>query len=335
MLFITNVSYERLADVCGEQHRQIGSDNVSSFIDRGIVFEKSSDHNFIYVLNDSKDFLVTDYKVLQSQDAERFVSCMKILYNGKTALYYDTNGRRTFEDYLPALDSNGFINIVSNLFRTIIDVQNNGFLSCQNIDIAFDKIFVSGNNLTVGLVYVPVQKKTFADAVSFESELRAKLIAAIQHYPRIQSPITANLEKNLADGSMSLSVLSGYIRSGRTIQSTENASAQTQQTVSQTKQVLKLTAMNAPVHLELLVDKDEYIIGAKPGAVHGLISFNHAISRIHCKITRTNFGFKVEDMGSANGTYVNRQKLAAHRPIAINDGDILRLANSDFSVTIQ
>lgn len=335
MLFITNVSYERLADVCGEQHRQIGSDNVSSFIDRGIVFEKSSDHNFIYVLNDSKDFLVTDYKVLQSQDAERFVSCMKILYNGKTALYYDTNGRRTFEDYLPALDSNGFINIVSNLFRTIIDVQNNGFLSCQNIDIAFDKIFVSGNNLTVGLVYVPVQKKTFADAVSFESELRAKLIAAIQHYPRIQSPITANLEKNLADGSMSLSVLSGYIRSGRTIQSTENASAQTQQTISQTKQVLKLTAMNAPVHLELLVDKDEYIIGAKPGAVHGLIFFNHAISRIHCKITRTNFGFKVEDMGSANGTYVNRQKLAAHRPIAINDGDILRLANSDFSVTIQ
>ena len=134
---------------------------------------------------------------------------------------------------------------------------------------------------------------------------------------------------------MSLSVLSGYIRSGRTIQSTENASAQTQQTISQTKQVLKLTAMNAPVHLELLVDKDEYIIGAKPGAVHGLISFNHAISRIHCKITRTNFGFKVEDMGSANGTYVNRQKLAAHRPIAINDGDILRLANSDFSVTIQ
>lgn len=268
MLFITNVSYERIADVCDEQHRQIGSDNVSSFIDRGIVFEKNSDHNFIYVLNDSKDFLVTDYKVLQSQDAERFVSCMKIQYNGKTALYYDTNGRRTFVDYLPALDSNGFINIVSNLFRTIIDVQNNGFLSCQNIDIAFDKIFVSGNNLTVGLVYVPVQKKTFADAVSFESELRAKLIAAIQHYPRIQSPITANLEKNPADGSMSLAVLSGYIRSGRTVQSAEKVSAQGQQAASQTKQVLKLTAMNAPVHLELFVDKDEYIIGTKPGAVH-------------------------------------------------------------------
>lgn len=308
---------------------------MSSFIDRGIVFEKSSDSNFIYVLNDSKDFLVTDYKVLQSQDSERFVSCMKIQYNGKTALYYDTSGRRTFKDYLPALDSNSFINVVSNLFRTVIDVQNNGFLSCQNIDIAFDKIFVSGSNLTVALVYVPVQKKTFIDAVSFESELRAKLISAIQRYPMIQSPVTANLEKNLADGSMPLSVLSGYIRSSRAVQNTERQETSAPSSTSQPKRKLMLTAMNAPVQLSLVVDSDEYIIGSKPGAVHGLISFNHAVSRIHCKITRTNFGFKVEDMGSANGTYVNRQKLAAHRPIAINHGDILRLANSDFSVTLQ
>lgn len=308
---------------------------MSSFIDRGIVFEKSSDSNFIYILNDSKDFLVTDYKVLQSQDAERFISCMRIQYNGKTALYYDTSGRRTLEDYLPALDSNSFINVVSSLFRTVIDVQNNGFLSCQNIDISFDKIFVSGSNLTAALVYVPVQKKTFIDAVSFESELRAKLIAAIQRYPRIQSPITANLEKNLADGSMPLSVVSGYIRSGRAVQNVEKIETSTPPPALQQKRKLMLTAINAPVQLALIVDKDEYIIGSKPGAVHGLISFNHAISRIHCKITRTNFGFKVEDMGSANGTYVNRQKLAAHRPIAINYGDVLRLANSDFSVTLQ
>ena len=244
---------------------------MSSFIDRGIVFEKSSDSNFIYILNDSKDFLVTDYKVLQSQDSERFVSCMKIQYNGKTALYYDTSGRRTFEDYLPALDSNSFINVVSNLFRTVIDVQNNGFLSCQNIDIAFNKIFVSGSNLTVALVYVPVQKKTFIDAVSFESELRAKLISAIQRYPMIQSPVTANLEKNLADGSMPLSVLSGYIRSSRAVQNTETQETSAPNSTSQPKRKLMLTAMNAPVQLSLVVDRDEYIIGSKPGAVHGLI----------------------------------------------------------------
>lgn len=324
-----------ITGIFNEQQNKIGSDEVSSFIDRGIVFEKSSDSNFIYILNDSKDFLVTDYKVLQSQDSERFVSCMKIQYNGKTSLYYDTSGRRTFEDYLPALDSNSFINVVSNLFRTVIDVQNNGFLSCQNIDIDFDKIFVSGSNLTVALVYVPVQKKTFIDAVSFESELRAKLISAIKHYPMIQSPVTANLEKNLADGSMPLSVLSGYIRGGRAVQNTEKQENNAPTSSSLSKRRLTLTAMKAPVQLSLVVDKDEYIIGSKPGAVHGLISFNHAVSRIHCKITRTNFGFKVEDMGSANGTYVNRQKLAAHRPMALNNGDVLRLANSDFSVTLQ
>ena len=90
----------------------MGSDNMSLFIDKGVIIEKKFGNGLIYILNESKDFLVTDYKVLQSQDANHFIRCMKIKYNGKMALYYDTNGIRTLEDYLPSLDANGFMNVV-------------------------------------------------------------------------------------------------------------------------------------------------------------------------------------------------------------------------------
>jgi len=37
---------------------------------------------------------------------------------------------------------------------------------------------------------------------------------------------------------------------------------------------------------------------------------------------------------SANGTYVNKIRLQPNKPCAINNGDIIRLANSDFQVVI-
>ena len=38
-------------------------------------------------------------------------------------------------------------------------------------------------------------------------------------------------------------------------------------------------------------------------------------------------------MGSANGTYVNQQRLEKQQTVEINSGDYLKLANSDFIIS--
>lgn len=301
---------------------------MNPLIECGVITEKQSGVNFMYVLNDNKDFLITEYKVLQNQSDSNFIPCMKILYNGKTALYYKTDICRTLQEILPNLDSNSFMNVVANLLRTIIEVKNNGFLSCQNIDLSFDKIFVNGSNLNVNLVYVPIQRHAYADYIAFETKLRTKLIETIRQNPSLQSPSTASLERNLSDSTMSITTLAGYVRGGEPTQGRPVSS-------SASVQQMKLIALRAPVRFELVVDQNEYIIGKKAGAVNGVISFNSAISRVHCKIIQNEFGYKIEDLGSANGTYVNRQKLIAHKAVPIKNGDIVRLANSDFQVLIQ
>ena len=307
---------------------------MNTLIESGILLEKRFNENFLYILNDSNDFFATGYRMMQNQNNMSFVRCMKLLYNGKLALYYDTRACRPFENLLPILNSSSFLNLVSNLLRSVLEVKNNGLLSCQNIDLAFEKFYVNGRNLTVCLIYTPWQKHLFADYAGFDMQLRTSLTEAIHRYPALQSPATASLERNLSDPSLSLSSLSGYVRgSGGTPPVSESNIPSRR--VENPIQQLRLIALRTPTQFELVVDRDEYIIGRKADAVHGVIPFNGAIGRVHCKITRSGFGYRIEDLGSANGTYVNRQRLLPHKPVAIKNGDLIRLANSDFQVLIQ
>jgi pSer/pThr/pTyr-binding forkhead associated (FHA) protein len=48
------------------------------------------------------------------------------------------------------------------------------------------------------------------------------------------------------------------------------------------------------------------------------------VSRRHAQIARTETGYTLEDLGSANGTWLNRRKLAPHEPVPLVDGDEIR-----------
>jgi pSer/pThr/pTyr-binding forkhead associated (FHA) protein len=49
------------------------------------------------------------------------------------------------------------------------------------------------------------------------------------------------------------------------------------------------------------------------------------VSRLHCKIHQRGSSYWVEDIGSANGTFLNGQRLTPYLPHAIEDGDNLQL----------
>ena len=97
--------------------------------------------------------------------------------------------------------------------------------------------------------------------------------------------------------------------------------------------VLTVTAINSPVQLVLIVNQPEYLIGKNPNMVNGAVTHNPAISRVHCKISFVQGRYYLTDMGSANGTYVNQQRLEKQQTVEINSGDYLKLANSDFIIS--
>ncbi|MBQ2943218.1 MAG: FHA domain-containing protein [Ruminococcus sp.] len=97
--------------------------------------------------------------------------------------------------------------------------------------------------------------------------------------------------------------------------------------------VLTITAINSPVQVVLTVNQPEYLIGKNPNMVNGAVIHNPAISRVHCKISYASGKYYLTDMGSANGTFVNQQRLNKQQTVELNRGDYLKLANSEFVVS--
>ncbi|MBM6694905.1 FHA domain-containing protein [Pseudoflavonifractor capillosus] len=304
---------------------------MNTLVEKQYVKELVCGSNFSYILAEGGLFSATEYKVLQSQASGCFVQCMKMLYNGNIQIYYLANQLKPFANLIPSLDPERFMAVVINLLGNILKVRNNGFLNCQKIDVSFEHIYVNPITLNVGLVYLPVNHTIYPDQSSFENEIRTGLIKLISGVSNLQSPATMQLSMDLSNGTLSIEDLYRRYKGGEDfLQEKDKLQGKSKHTVS-----LCLTAMYAPTRVEIRITKDRFVLGKKAGAVDGVISFNDKISRIHCRIDRKGERYTITDLQSANGTYVNGKRLQANQPYRIGNGDIIRMANSDFQVSTR
>jgi len=93
---------------------------------------------------------------------------------------------------------------------------------------------------------------------------------------------------------------------------------------------LILSGVKTPVKIDILVTKTEFLIGKKDDAVDGVIAFNNAVSRVHCKIVFEGGQYFVIDLGSANGTFINGTRTLPNQKKQVKIGDKVQLANSAF-----
>lgn len=284
--------------------------------------------NFAYTLADNSLFLPTEYKVLQNQKDGGFVRCMKLLYNGDVQLYYLVDEQKSLAALLPTLTPEDFLTVVTNLFGAVQNLKDNGFLSCMNVEISFDKIFVATNTLKVSLVYLPLSRHLFDEPGDFESQLRASLVRVINKHIVAATPKVLALAEDLMDGTLPLEALSARIK-GKTVVKKEQPKAE-----PAAKRPLRLVTMNAAVKAEFVVDKDHYLIGKSKTDVDGKITFNAMVSRVHCCVDKHGDQYTIMDMESTNGTFVNGIRLQPKVPHPVKNGDIVKLANSKFQIII-
>lgn len=81
------------------------------------------------------------------------------------------------------------------------------------------------------------------------------------------------------------------------------------------------------------VTGDDFLVGRSPDADLSLPDLPF-VSGQHFALRRTATGFVVIDLASSNGTRLNNQGLAANVPTPIHDGDILRIGEERFGVSV-
>jgi pSer/pThr/pTyr-binding forkhead associated (FHA) protein len=92
--------------------------------------------------------------------------------------------------------------------------------------------------------------------------------------------------------------------------------------------------LEIPSKGEVVIGREDPISDVFPDLdLTDLGGMDKGVSRKHAVIHRSGPNYTVEDMGSTNGTYINKKKIQPHAPQTIKPGDELRFGK--LALTLQ
>lgn len=290
------------------------------------IEEQKGTENTSYILKQDAPFFMTGYKVLQSKENRGLVKCGKLRFNGKIKLVYFSAQYMSLQTIINYLDSVSIKTILRNLMVTVLKIKENGFLRCENIDTRPEKIFIDRATLEVFLVYLPIKMdEGVYNKNIFENELRVQLIKLLNSSANSNGEDIKEIVYQLSNGSVSLEQLCRFLQ-----ESDGGYLKLREQPRKEIKKNIILKSRDGKIIFD--ISKEEFTIGKKAELVDGVISGNAVVSRSHCKVIKKNNEFCVMDLGSANGTFVDGKKLIPNKPVKIDTGTRIRIANLEFQV---
>ncbi len=91
--------------------------------------------------------------------------------------------------------------------------------------------------------------------------------------------------------------------------------------------------LDLPAKDEVMIGREDPISEIFPDVdLTGLGGLEKGVSRKHAVIRHAGADYTVEDMGSTNGTFINRKRIQPHAPETIKPGDEVRFGKVALSV---
>lgn len=296
---------------------------MNVLIENGEITEIKCGDDFSYLFTDNADYSESRDRAAHSEAGEALVPFMKIRCNGQIGLHYLTGGLVSLEDARDEADAEGFLSLAADLLASIVRIRENGFLSARGIECSPERIYADVISGRVKLVYLPADIDFYKSEMQFEDALKKMLYLMIDRSRWKEFPAVVKFSDMLCDKGIELSEIFSVISPFKKDLPGKKATGGTG---------LRLTGVSGSSDV-ITVNKDCFVIGKKAGMADGLVTDNRLVSRVHCRIVRKDDGsFVVTDLDSMNGTYVNNERLIGEECVSLKDGDILRLANSDFRV---
>jgi len=323
------------------------------------ISEVMTSSNTAYILKNHDMFYDIGFRVMKNQKSGSIMECHQLKYNGNFKFVFFTDEYTRLSDLIAKADSDHVMVIISNLIRSIEDIESNGFLNVACIDNRLDHIFVDNRTMAVRLIYLPINiPMNGIKKAEFENDIRAQLIKLIQGLPNAESGKLSELVSVLMDGNnLSLSDVAKRLQVSPVAQhimdtaSTPNVIQQTRPTqqnnTPSSEQMTQQSYISTPISNNttmatlvsatgkenVVVSKTHFLIGKSAEKVDGVISGNSAVSRVHCEVViRENGQMSIIDKGSANGTFVNGQRIGTDQYVPLQENDRVKIANEEYIV---
>ena len=100
---------------------------------------------------------------------------------------------------------------------------------------------------------------------------------------------------------------------------------------SEAADYIVLKSINREPTIMVAPSKYPYVIGKSKRSSDFKVSSN-VVSRVHARLNYEMGVFTIEDLNSTNGTFVNEERLKSHEIKTIEKGDVIKLADLEFSV---
>lgn len=275
------------------------------------ILETKSKEGYGYYLGDEEQFSQLGYKVLLAQEINGLLKTTKVSYNGKIKLMYFVKDYKTCQTILSVLPFDSILMICSKILKTIVQIKENSFLFCENIDISIDHILFDSKTYEVQLIYLPLVSGDEIDKNKFNFELRQVLLQIVKMNKMAASQSELKMVEMLNDDRVDIE---------RILKFTESFGKKTVEKADS----LILVSMNPNLQLTFIVDKPYFTIGRRKDN-DGVLGFWKEISRSHCSITydRNSHTYFLEDEGSSYGTKLNKERLTEYNPKVLKDKDII------------
>lgn len=313
--------------------------------DKGLI-KRRENGNWTYLLEEEDKYSKSGYKSVQMQLKDCMLKCAIVRFNGQLKFIYFTDGYKSLTELLSTMQPNKLWHVLSKIVESFIKVKQFGFLSCENIDVSPQNIYINPRTFEPYLIYVPLNTEEDANSqMNFIASVRRSLNMALKES---SNPLMAEQQSQLLDVFNSyghdledllrgMRAQTGGVvhvndRTGGAVGVRGGMSSETPEV--RKNSVLQLTSMDPRLQIQYVMQKDRITIGRRK---HNdiIVDFTTKISREHCSITYINGKYFVKDEGSTHGTYVNNTPCVQEKVVELKHGDYLRLPGIQFLVRIQ
>lgn len=277
--------------------------------------------NPTYTLTSGISFYNTEYKIMKNQT--EILDCFHSKLNGNTELIYLTDNLVPLSTVLAQMNPDSFLLAATRICETIRTIDENGFLNWQFIDLNKDRIFFNMTDKTIHLVYLPITGVSMSPGL-MDTEVMSFIESLIDDTRNPDAPELATLRKKTQSGNLTdlIASINGLIKKDRT--------ANLENPVN-----TRLVLTNKANAHRIVINKPKFLLGKKPTAVDGVISYSRFVGRVHCQITNNGGAYYVYDFDSTNGTYVNGVQVTSAKGVRLKNGDSLKLADVTFIVEFE